>query len=130
MNNYIISKHNSIVKNDDIVIHLGDISAGLKGRKQQLKEQLMKLNGRKILLRGNHDYESDNFYIDAGFEKVGQYMIIKDMFLNHYALEDNEYTKYEEKQMIEIFKTSNCTTIVHGHSHTRLVGTPIDRCIN
>ena len=54
MNEYIIKKWNSAVKEDDIVYHLGDVGFGTT---EMLKELIGRLNGKKILLRGNHDFE-------------------------------------------------------------------------
>lgn len=54
MNEYIIKKLNSAVKEDDIVYHLGDVGFGTT---EMLKELIGRLNGKKILLRGNHDFE-------------------------------------------------------------------------
>ena len=118
MNNIILEKHNSVVKENDTVIFLGDISAGLKNRNAQLKEILLKFNGNKILLKGNHDYLTDDFYKSCGFQSVGHYLIVGKYFLNHYGLENNTYSSNDEKRMIEIFKNSKCSEIFHGHKHT------------
>ena len=63
MNNYLIEIWNEKVKVDDIVYILGDFSwyNGIK-----TNEILEKLNGQKILIRGNHD---SNFLKDNKFNK-------------------------------------------------------------
>jgi len=53
---WIIDNWNSVVKDDDIVIHLGDLA--WKGH----REIISKLNGRKILILGNHDKKGPNVY--------------------------------------------------------------------
>ena len=45
MNEYIIKKWNSAVKEDDIVYHLGDVGFGTT---EMLKELIGRLNGKKI----------------------------------------------------------------------------------
>ncbi len=80
------------------------------------------LNGRKILIRGNHDHYSDAIYIqDFGFEEVHRYLTVNDYFLCHYPLVVDKYTK--DKMLTEIrhlqlkHKESGSKTIIHGHSH-------------
>ena len=52
MNEYIIQKWNSVVKKDDTVYHLGDVGFGSL---QEVKSLVERLNGTKILIKGNHD---------------------------------------------------------------------------
>ncbi len=61
MNEYIISKWNSVVTKDDIVYHLGDVGFGST---EELKKLVSSLNGTKILIRGNH-------YVEAYIVKEG-----------------------------------------------------------
>jgi calcineurin-like phosphoesterase family protein len=121
MNDLILENYNDIITDDDTVIHLGDLSAGLQGRTEQFKETLQKLKGRKILLKGNHDHIRQEININPGFESVGQYLAIGKYFLNHYGLEENQYVTEAERSMRKIFEQSGCNTIIHGHSHTRCV---------
>lgn len=51
MNKAIIERHNAIVKPEDTVWHLGDFALD----DRLVKSFLDKLNGRKILIPGNHD---------------------------------------------------------------------------
>ena len=68
MNEYIIQKWNSVVKEDDIVYHLGDVGFGTT---EMLKELISRLNGTKILLRGNHDFKRGvNGWKEVGFSEV------------------------------------------------------------
>lgn len=56
MNEVLIDNWNKTVNKDDVVLHLGDITAGA-GKQKDIKTQeiLAKLNGRKLFVRGNHD---------------------------------------------------------------------------
>ncbi len=51
MNNALIINWNSVVSDNDIVIHCGDIGFG----KDQFMEMVNQLNGYKIVIKGNHD---------------------------------------------------------------------------
>lgn len=52
MDEMLIENHNKLVKKDDIVYHHGDFA--FKGR-QDNAEIIKKLNGKIMLIRGNHD---------------------------------------------------------------------------
>lgn len=68
MNKNLISKWNSVVKEDDIVLHLGDVGFGLV---EELSPIIQGLNGHKILIRGNHDFKRGvSSWTNIGFEKV------------------------------------------------------------
>ena len=52
MNSEMVSRWNSVVKQSDVVYHLGDFSLG---NKEHIKEILDSLNGRIFFIQGNHD---------------------------------------------------------------------------
>jgi calcineurin-like phosphoesterase family protein len=119
MNRFMTNRWNEVVSKNDLVIHLGDVSAGVKENKEKLKKLLKSLNGTKILIRGNHDHYPDKWYIDAGFSAVYTYLEIGKYFLCHYGLETNQYTTESERKLMDIFEKSKCSVVVHGHTHTR-----------
>ena len=86
MNDTLIYNWNKIVKNNDRVFMLGDFA--LCG-KDKIIEIGQKLNGRKILILGNHDRASLTTYYTAGFEMVSKFPIIfQDFFiLSHEPIE-------------------------------------------
>ena len=56
MNEVLIDNWNKTVNKDDVILHLGDITAGTGQLKNQKTiEILARLNGRKMFIRGNHD---------------------------------------------------------------------------
>ena len=55
----------NMVNPADTVIHLGDIAWD-----EQWLHRLMRLPGRKILVRGNHDHQPSAYYQNIGFSKV------------------------------------------------------------
>jgi calcineurin-like phosphoesterase family protein len=127
MNEYIIKQWNSVVKETDDVLHIGDFAIGndienFDSKKEFYKNILSRLNGHKILIRGNHDHETEDFYKYIGFEHVFDYVINDGFFINHYPLEINEeYMKPELithiKKLQGIYNKSECKGLIHGHSH-------------
>lgn len=66
MNEHMIEMWNFIVKPGDVVYHLGDF---IFGNKEECKRITSRLNGTKILIKGNHD-GNNKFYLDCGFKLV------------------------------------------------------------
>lgn len=66
---YIIKKWNERIHKTDTVYHLGDV--GIKN-KEYLINIISRLNGKKILILGNHDRNaaSIKFYLEVGFDEV------------------------------------------------------------
>jgi len=90
----MIKNWNNIVKENDIVIHLGDFALGydkinFNSKKECYKHLLDNLNGQKYLVRGNHDRETKSFYKQIGFIEVYDYFILNDALLLHYPLVKN-----------------------------------------
>lgn len=119
MNEYIINQHNSVVKEDDIVIFLGDFSF----KKSSIKDLVTQMNGCKYLLLGNHDEESlSRCYGNLGFEGVFTNPVrINDMFLSHYPLEKGENESIHFELLVKEFNNSNGVNY-HGHIHDRNAG--------
>lgn len=66
MNETMIKNWNQCVQPSDLVIHLGDFAMGPR---ELVAPILARLNGRKYLIRGNHD-RGHNFMKEAGFERT------------------------------------------------------------
>lgn len=84
MNEMMISNHNKMVAQDDIVWYLGDFYMGRDGRAQ---EYLNRLNGKKHLIIGNHDQVGITL---DGWESISD---LKEIMINgqkivlcHYAM--------------------------------------------
>jgi calcineurin-like phosphoesterase family protein len=130
----IIKRWNSVVKKNDIVYNLGDFIVGFNQMKRDLnlsisekdfaKSIMNTLNGRKILILGNHDKKSIQFYKEIGFDDVKHFDYIeynnKIIFLFHYPL-CYEYLK-KEPQLKEIRNEINdkVDLIIHGHVHSNV----------
>jgi len=93
MDKALIQNWNETVSNKDTVLHLGDVGLG---NKEYIKEIIGKLNGKKILILGNHDNWSEQFYRDAGFHTVSKFPIVWNDFylLSHAPLQLSETTPY------------------------------------
>lgn len=79
----MILAHNSVVGKEDLVIFGGDVSASKQGR-GWLPKIIPKLNGRKILIRGNHDHFKAEEYIQMGFESIHDVLVIGRYCFCHY----------------------------------------------
>jgi calcineurin-like phosphoesterase family protein len=65
----IINRWNSAVAPEDQVYCLGDMAFG-RGSKEMLEEYLPMLNGEIHLIKGNHDHETAQWYMDRGVYRV------------------------------------------------------------
>lgn len=85
MDKALINNWNKVVPPDGIVFHLGDFCFGGSA---EIKNLLSKLNGKIILIKGNHDRISKG--MESMFEHVSYEMNIKiddyKIILNHYPL--------------------------------------------
>lgn len=89
MNDKLIANWNAKVSMDDEVYVLGDLvlDAGAK----EANDILRQLNGKKYLIRGNHDeYVDDPTFDVAAFEWIKDYHVIRDVYPNivlfHYPI--------------------------------------------
>lgn len=97
----MVARWNSVVRPCDKVYHLGDVAIGRKGL-----QVLERLNGRKILIAGNHDWPWEK---DLGkhFKSVRSYWKIEDVTLSHVPIHPGSLGKFRGN--------------MHGHLHSRNV---------
>lgn len=93
MNKTMTLNWNRVVKPEDTVYVLGDMCFDKKRR----VERMSALNGRKILILGNHDkglgpWEGLNGFLNGGFSAIHNYLAITlegtEFVLFHYPIED------------------------------------------
>lgn len=102
MNEYMIEKHNSVVGPNDIWYCLGDVDVSWKGKHIDL---IKRFNGKKRLVKGNHDMLPDQLYYDVGFEKISGVRVFTDKFIcSHIPLHPSSIS--------DRFRAN-----VHGHLH-------------
>jgi calcineurin-like phosphoesterase family protein len=116
---HMIEMHNSVISDNDFVLMVGDLSAGLRGRTEMFSELLKLLKGKKILVRGNHDYLENQFYLDAGFLDVVDYFKIPPYFISHYPCYLSKWTTELEKNVMQHVNLQGYHTIIHGHIHNK-----------
>lgn len=112
MNEYIIQKWNSVVKDEDTVYHLGDVGFGTI---EQLKSIIGRLKGTKILLKGNHDFKiGTNNWKEIGFAEVyNKRIVIDKLLLTHAPTEQvlenqiNVFGHIHDKPLDERFEKKN-----------------------
>jgi calcineurin-like phosphoesterase family protein len=102
MTEKLIERWNNAVKKEDTVYVLGDFSWYNKEKTAAITAHL---NGRKILVKGNHDNYSPESYRAMGFIECYKYPIIIDDFimLSHQPLYINEHMPYKN---------------IYGHVHS------------
>lgn len=104
MDETMIERWNAKVKPGDTVYHLGDVVIN-----QKSLHLVSRLNGRKILVRGNHDIFKDKQYAEVGFEQIHGVRVFVDKFiLSHIPLHPDCVT--------DRFRVN-----VHGHLHANEV---------
>ena len=70
MNKYFLDAWNAKIKSDDTVYILGDLH--IRGKNEDLIDIVSKFNGKKVLIKGNHDNVSDANYSGL-FEEICDY---------------------------------------------------------
>lgn len=101
----LIKRWNSVVSVDDRVYHVGDFA--FHKRDDDLQVILMKLNGYKYLIRGNHDKLTDSKY-----KKLGFFDVCKSLYLER----DGKRVVFEHIPSQDTAR-SGYSVYIHGHTH-------------
>ena len=111
MDEAMVELWNSKVGPHDVVYHLGDVVINKKSLLH-----VKRLNGKKRLVRGNHDIFKDQDYRDVGFDSLYGVRVFVDQFiLSHIPLHPD-------------CVTDRFRACIHGHLHTnRVMKQVIDR---
>ena len=101
MNETLIANWNAVVKPQDHVYHLGDVTmlrGSVHGKEAFQTIQLcQRLNGHKRLILGNHDHFPVEVYFLAGFKKIyGMWGGFKGIQLSHAPLHPDSIGKNRE----------------------------------
>lgn len=139
-NEMLIDKWNNVVSANDTVFCLGDFAFG------NIHKFTSCLNGRKILLLGNHDERKNNYnYVHSGWDividdiKLGMNNAIYDikskndetglfldickekiLFSHHPVFNNNDYKYGTNTKILEDFYIGLGSTLnIHGHTHSR-----------
>lgn len=104
MDEYMVEKWNAVVKPNDKVYHLGDVTM-----KKRHIDVVKRLNGKKRLIMGNHDIFGFKFYADYFDEVYAMRILPKEgIMMTHIPLHLNSVKRW-------------CIN-VHGHIHERIIG--------
>lgn len=118
MHQELIRRWNMVVKNpNDEVWVIGDVAFC---KPNKAKEILSQMNGKKILVRGNHDPSIEKCY-KMGFDKVFEENQVKtkiggqEVLVCHYPYHNPEQTdlKYQDRR-----PKDEGGFLIHGHVHT------------
>jgi calcineurin-like phosphoesterase family protein len=101
MDEYMVKAWNDRVKPTDKVYHLGDVVINRKALKT-----LERLNGDKVLIRGNHDIFRDDDYRQY-FREIRAYHVMNGMILSHIPLHSHSLGRFGVN--------------IHGHLHANRV---------
>lgn len=110
MHEVIIESHNSVVKPNDRVYFVGDVSMKEKGL-----SFVKQMNGKKVLIKGNHDIFKISSYLDV-FEDVRSFKVYpqQGLICSHIPLHPGQFQK-----------GSRWKGNIHGHLHANLVRLPL-----
>jgi len=101
MDEEMIKRWNETVRPNDKVYHLGDVVINRKALKT-----LHRLNGDKVLIRGNHDIFRDDEYRQY-FRELRAYHVMNGMILSHIPIHTESLGRFG--------------TNIHGHLHANRV---------
>ena len=132
MKEALINNWNTCVKKNEHIYVLGDFSFG---DKEYTRQVLSRLNGYKILCKGNHDRDTESM-LELGFDKVVENERIRightDVLISHFPyhpvtqhntwqgrvvlhkMDDGVDGRYLHKRILD----DGNTWLLHGHVHT------------
>lgn len=131
MDEAIVANWNSVIRPDDVVWHLGDFALG---NRNNIPDFVRRLNGRKHLVLGNHDYfhvdknkfrDIVDFFYQAGFEKVYDHPVLLNDFviLSHEPLNFvkapffNVYGHVHDNEIFSTYSKHGCCVCVERHNY-------------
>ena len=103
MNETMVENWNKTVTQNDKVYHLGDV--GFKSF-SALKSIMDRLNGKKILIKGNHDNLKLSQYAQM-FSDVRAYHVLDGMVLSHIPIHPDSLNRWKAN--------------IHGHLHNNIL---------
>ena len=105
MDEEMVKRWNETVRPNDKVYHLGDVVINRKAL-----SIMHRLNGDKVLIRGNHDIFRDDEY-RIHFRELRAYHVMNGMILSHIPIHSDSLGRFG--------------TNIHGHLHANRVKTEV-----
>jgi len=119
MNEALVANWNKVVGPEDTVYYLGDFSFGNRDKTIWI---LNRLNGKKILIRGNHD-RSIAACLEMGFAEVYNSLVLKFdgyiLFLRHIPPQSLDISKRTYKKEFQDKEPAYYDFFLCGHVHER-----------
>jgi calcineurin-like phosphoesterase family protein len=109
MRETIIERHNSVVRPGDKVYFLGDV---VMSRKSSALEVLQRMNGEKILVKGNHDQCKPEAYLKYFKDIRGSHQF-EGLIMTHIPIHSESLARWGLN--------------VHGHLHYNVVKLPLSQ---
>jgi len=128
-NELIIYHWKKMIAPDDLVYHIGDVYFG---RRSKFFDCIKDLPGVKVLIKGNHDREKDQWYLNHGFVAVMELAVVKvrTKISNHEVLGWRVLLSHTPVRCkVEVQKHGGETVVmplynIHGHFHNNT----LDKC--
>ena len=89
--NTIMKNYKDTVKDNDVVIYLGDLTDGELQDEEafnELRDTIKTLPGVKVMVRGNNDLKDANFYKSCGFKYIVQAFVWSNVLFTHIPIEN------------------------------------------
>lgn len=112
MNEYMVYKHNLRVKPSDKVYFLGDVTMA---RNAKGLEILARMNGEKVLIKGNHDLCKPEQYLQY-FKDIRACHQFDGLILTHIPIHQESLGRWGVN--------------VHGHLHANRVRMPLSQIVD
>lgn len=105
----LITRWNAVVKPTDKVYHLGDVVIN-----RRALSTLHALNGKKVLIKGNHDIFKLKDYLPH-FYDIRAYKVLDKFIMSHIPIHEQNLGRFKGN--------------VHGHMHERTIDDPRYRSV-
>jgi calcineurin-like phosphoesterase family protein len=102
MSEWMIDEYNKLVSPDDRVYILGDVAMN----RRALDRSVPRLNGRKVLVKGNHDIDKLSYYSQY-FDDIRAYVVKKGFIMSHIPIHEGSLSRWAIN--------------IHGHLHANQV---------
>lgn len=112
MNETLVQNWNSVVRNCDKLYALGDVCFK---NATAFKSIFSRLNGEKILIKGNHDNLSAACYLEY-FKDIRATHPLNGLILSHIPIHPSQKGRYRGN--------------IHGHTHSTTVSDPWYYCVS
>jgi calcineurin-like phosphoesterase family protein len=109
MNEIMIQRHNLVVRPNDKVYFLGDV---VMSRKTSALQVLARLNGEKVLIKGNHDQCNAEAYLQYFKDIRGSHQF-EGLIMTHIPIHPESLARWGLN--------------VHGHLHNNVVRMPLSQ---